>query len=527
MSKVLLIKPYHHLNPRHFPLGLVHVGTALKQAGHEVTVVDVALDREYETIIRTQVRDDVLWVGVGCLTTDVKSTLQICSLVKELSPTTPVVWGGTHATLFPEQVASHPLVDFAVFGEGEYPAVNLTRALERQLALEDVPGICYKRVGQIVKNPPERFVDLESLPEICYDLVDVERYLPRDRNRRALPYQSSRGCPHRCVFCINPMTGNRRFRCKSAHKLLVETRSLVERYDLGAIHFVDDNFFVNRKRVKDFVALKREMGLEYRFNLECRADYFRDNFVDRQLIADLVDQGLFVIQIGAESGSERILALLEKGITVDQVLHSVEVLKDFEQLEASYGFMVGVPGETPEDLWQTVDLFKTVIRTKKGNVSAAMVTFTPYPKCPLTDQLIQSGVFREPQTLDEWTEPDIVRLYTDRFGSKPWHTNPSLLRNLSNYSLYGYNYYNEETLRSFFRSPRMVLEKWPLLGIVLLSKARFHLSFYHFPIDLYGYRAISKAWPALLKRMRSFVRLLRRAIRLIRRTALKFMEQSR
>lgn len=505
---IVLIKPHNPNFSVHLPFGLLFVGNALKNAGYDVKIFDTAINHDWKERLEDYLTKGILWLGISGFTPDVKMGIDICAFSKEKSKDTPIVWGGIHAMLLPQQTLEHKNVDYVVSGEGDYSSVELSSALKGELPFSEVQGLCYHDNGVYHSNKYNGFVNLEELPELDYDLAGARQYLCDEH--RCLPYQSSRGCPSLCTFCYIPITNNLRYRTKSAEKVMYETERLAAKYKLESIEYIDDNFFTLRRRVREFAERKKASGSTYKFNLECRADYFKEGFVDKQMISNLVEVGMNTIQIGAESGSPAMLKKVKKGITVENLNHSIEILKDFPQLQTSYGFIIGLPGETIDDVMQTVKLYRKMTKVLRGHVATAITTFTPYPGGELTQELLDSGQLQETKRLEDWTTPEVLDLYAGRFDKKPWHIKSPFICNVSNYSLYSSNYWSDRRIKETILNPRLFIIEFPLLALIVCSRIRFAIQFFDCPIDIWAYKKSKTVWPKVLSVFVAAKRMLRR-----------------
>jgi anaerobic magnesium-protoporphyrin IX monomethyl ester cyclase len=486
MSKIILIRPRNDVSSPYWivPLGLLYIGTVLKKEGHDVIIIDALRQTDYREIIAENI-DGALLAGITCLTSEVASAIEISDYIKSISDV-PVIWGGWHPTLFPGQVCADKSVDFVCVGEGEYTMAGLAKALEADGSFEHIGGLAYKENGRVRVNPAKGYVNLEELPMIDYDLVDISRYIRTGGDgTRKIMYQSSRGCPYRCKFCCNPATNNRKYRAKSADRVIEEIESLVSKYNVNHVSFIEDNFFVNRQRAAQIVDKMLERDIRVRWVAECRADYFREGFVDEPFLEKARKSGLSKFTIGAESGSPRVLELLTKDITVEQVLKSARILSGFD-INANYSFIIGVPGETGEEMMATVKLAEEIYRLCPSS-RCGFASFTPYPGCELTDGLVKSGLFKQPATLREWSDEDVRALYYQRYTGKPWHEDARLLCNIVHYGRLAYSTYTyNETrkgIRKAFRQP------WKYRGILLtlMAQVRMKLLFFALPFDKIPY----------------------------------------
>jgi len=403
--RVLLVRPRNVYNYNNYPpLGLISLGSKLEAEGHRVRIINCAFED-------VEQQEWANLVGIGFLTSEVPDAYRILSLLRG-SPST-VVAGGVHPTLFPEQVLR--FAHYVVIGEGEDYIARIARGDFLQ------SRIC-----------PRRYVDIEHLPLPNYSLDHrIETFITGQltdplstrvrQPMRWLPYESSRGCPHRCAFCINTVVGNTRYRAKSADKVVYEASVIAERYRLTHLKMVDDDFFVDIDRVRDICYGFLEVGLDVTWDAECRADYFDDRRLDDATLGLLKESGLVQLTLGLESGSSHTLSLMNKGFEPEQGEKAVRKCDEFGILARS-SFILETPGETPEDIQQTVS-FVNKLRQYPHFVCGA-TTFRPYPKCALTESLLESGQLEEPQSLEEWAVGDAINLYTAAEYARPWQVSP-------------------------------------------------------------------------------------------------------
>ncbi len=481
MGKVVLIRPVNEGLVTDTPMGILHLGTVLEKEGYQVRLIDAAWQPDYRALIAKEVTGALLF-GISCLTPEVPGAIEISDYIKSVSRV-PIIWGGWHPTLFPEQTCSDKSVDFVCVGEGEYTLLGLVKALKTGSSFEDVSGLVYKKNGEIKVNPQKEFVNLEELPPINYDLVDISKYIGGKSGARRIIYQSSRWCPHRCKFCINMITGNQKYRSKSPKKVVDEIQFLIEKYNVNVIDFAEDNFFVDIKRSRGIIQEMIRRGLNTRWGCEFRIDYFRPNFVDEEMLALAQKSGLVNIRLGAESGSQRVLDMLAKDITIEQILTSARMLSKFE-LNTGYNFIIASPGETKLEMLQTVAFAKELYYKECPRCLCSFGTFTPYPRCEMTDYLIAQGYLEQPKTLREWGNQYSRELYYKRFSGKPWHEDPEFIGNLVHYARLAYNVYSLRTIKKLLGIKGL---KEPVkcvrLFFVLLAQARMKRLFFRFPID--------------------------------------------
>ena len=189
------------------PVGLLSVGSVLAEAGYLVNIIDGVIDPEYFLSIMTTRNDDVLFYGISCMTAQIPAAVKIGRMLRKIAPDSPIVWGGVHPSLFPEQTVRSELVDLVVVGEGEYTSLEIANALRDGGSLHSIDGIACERNGSVSVNRPREPADLDKLPLPRYDIVDIERYLYKNIHvigpeliKRSMVVHSGLGCPFNCAF---------------------------------------------------------------------------------------------------------------------------------------------------------------------------------------------------------------------------------------------------------------------------------------------------------------------------------------
>lgn len=448
---VLLINPDpnpHSMDPSSGfsgpPMAILAIGSFLKVKGVEVKLVDSRLYKKGLFPYLSSLISDFDVVGFSVMTAQIKDALKISNFIKQSYREKIIVWGGVHPTLFPEQVLKNPLVDFTVIGEGEDTAYELIRAVYGGGNAKDyskIKGIGFRDNDSIIVNPRRETIDLDSLPFQDYGLVEAEKYIntyfPFLGKRRELVVQTSRGCPHRCSFCINYVERNYNvWRPRDPNGVIEEIKYLKDRYKINAVSFRDENLFVNRIHSLALIAGLRGLGVRWFANV--RADYFNERHVSEALLARARNAGAAYLGIGAESGSNRVLGLISKDITTEQILFSAEMMRK-SGIAASYSFLTGLPGETREETLQTVSLMKDIKNLHPKVVFAGPQILRPYPGGNLYELCVKSG-YRSPSSLEEWSEQDTGKFGELSLRHYPWIKNQSFVLAVSTYAPAALNY---------------------------------------------------------------------------------------
>jgi radical SAM superfamily enzyme YgiQ (UPF0313 family) len=412
---VLLVYPGQFRAPDpQVPLSLLYLAGSLRQEGFEVQFFDMRLENYRRLKIASP-----LFVGISCMTgLQIKYALEFAQYVRAQGVTCPIVWGGIHPTLLPEQTVRDDLVDIVVRGEGELIVKDLANRLIRGDSIQKVAGITFKSEGKIRSTPEGKIADLDALPvDLPYDLLQTDKY-PAIRSGR-IHIQTSRGCPHRCGFCYITILNKQRWRGKSAKRVLDEIEYLLNRFShMEIVDPIDDNFFVDKKRVKDICQgiLDRKLDVKWRAN--CRFDYC--STYDKDFLALLEKAGCVELDFGGESGSSRLQEFIHKDVTMEQMLESVEALKVWApSIEPYISWMSGLPGETDADLSETFDLMDRMSAANPKTQHYGIFVYTPFPS-PILSQL--PSEFTMPKTLREWSEITVFHF------DPPWHSKRQLAK---------------------------------------------------------------------------------------------------
>ncbi len=309
------------------------------------------------------------------------------------------MWGGVHATLLPEQTISNPNIDIIVLKEGEITFMELIEAIEENKSLRDIKSICYKKDNKIMKNPERDFIkNLDELPEIPYELVDVKKYASLNIEGKSIDFVSSRGCPYKCSFCYNSYFNNCKWRAFSAKETIRRLKDVVEAYKIKTVYFQDDNFCVDMNRLKEILQgmIKEKLNINWG-TLGLRVDTAKK--MNKEFLQLMQKSGCVNLDIGAESGSKRILELIDKQITVKDMFFVNRKLRNFPFI-IKYTFIIGFPTETKQEMSSTVATSLKLVKNNK-NVYTPYSVYTPYPGTLMYNFAIKHG-FRPPKSLAEW-----------------------------------------------------------------------------------------------------------------------------
>jgi radical SAM superfamily enzyme YgiQ (UPF0313 family) len=407
------------------PLGLLAVATPLDQAGFKVRIIDQRLEPEWERILLTELKTRPICLGVTAMTgSQLWWALKASEVVKRNS-NVPVVWGGVHPSLLPQQTLENPYIDIVVQGEGEETFFELVTALSQHQPLAQVKGIWYKDGGQIKQNPPRPFIDLNQQPPLAYHLVDLKTHMMSVSGRDALRFETSRGCPFTCAFCYNNSFNHRQWRGLTVEQTLLRMKRTMAEYGVKGFSFSDDNLFTDPERAYQILEGVVHEKLDIFWGKgDIRLDLLAQ--LDDDFLRLMERSGCLSLVIGVESGSQRMADLLRKEIEVVQAVLVNRRLAPY-RIQPRYLFMVGAPGETAKDLAETASLMLKLVEENPKAATGVQI-FVPYPGTELFDTAVQNGL-TVPQKLEDW----IPFSWINRRLDYPWLTpdRRSLLQMLS------------------------------------------------------------------------------------------------
>jgi len=397
MAKLLLVFPGRKASrvrgwaPVRLPYSLLCLAGYVRPHGVDVSIHDLRLDD-----VRSADLDGVSWVGFSCMTGhQISSALDAAAYLRPRLPRAAFIWGGIHPSLHPEETARHPLVDVVVKGEGEDTLLDIVKTGPAGRDAAGLPGTVAIRNGAVVQGENRPFIDLDVAPLPAYDLIDLRRY---PGGRSMLDYQTSRGCPFRCGFCYNAAFSCRKWRAKSAARVAADLEHLIRAHGVHGFSFVDDEIFIDRKRVEGILDRVLEAGLKFTWTASCRLDLCRK--FSEALFGKLKASGCTQLYFGGESGSPAVLEAVSKDITTDDIMEGVRLcLKN--EVTPIVSFMAGFPDETPEQFDATLDMITRIWAIDPTAGVNGIFPFSPYPGTALFDRTRAMGL-RVPVRFEEW-----------------------------------------------------------------------------------------------------------------------------
>jgi anaerobic magnesium-protoporphyrin IX monomethyl ester cyclase len=439
------------------PLALLAIGSYLDPDLYNVIIIDGRLEEDPIKKILSGLSNAICFAVTVLTGNPIKDALYTSRIVKKKFPEIPVVWGGWHPSLFVQETLQDPSVDIVVKGQGE---VSFEALLQRFLHKETpggLPGISYKENG-IIKNNPERpLADINTFPAFNYNLIDVKGYMKLS-GKNQMDYISSQGCRFRCAFCADPVMYKRGWHGYSAHRVGEEIGQLWKKYKFDHVHFQDETFFTNKKRVQDVAQefINRQLPITWFGTM--RAD--QGVRLDDETWQLCKRSGLKKIMIGMEAGTQQMLDWMQKDIKLEHIFETAEKCVQYH-IAIIFSIIVGFPGERPESILETLEVVKK-LRKMSGNFSMSIYYYKPYPGNKIADELSSRG-YQFPQGLEEWSDFD----YVDS-GKSDWLTDDQITH-IERFKFYEQLAWSKPTV------PKFILQK--------IAKWRCERNIYRFPVE--------------------------------------------
>ena len=272
----------------------------------------------------------------------------------------------------PEQSLSHNSFNYGVIGEGEITTYELLECLKNNGNVEEVDGIVFKKNNSIVKTKPRKFIkDLDSLPFPARHMVkDIQSYTPTVTNYKKLPVTNvitSRGCPGQCTYCSHAVFGNS-YRERSAENIFEEIKEVIQKYKIREIHFNDDTFLLDKKRIYRLFELCKQEKLKFTWTCFARIDN-----VNYEFLSFIKGTGCWRISFGVESGDRQVLKDIKKHISLENVEKVINWCNKL-RIKTKGHFIIGHPTDTNESIENTI---KFALKIPFSDIAVCISTLVP------------------------------------------------------------------------------------------------------------------------------------------------------
>ncbi len=472
--KVCLIEPSKFVSLTNFvstismpPIGLAYITAALREAGHQVTVVDGpgSAPRDYFTFKDVRVRgltkeeivqripEDSEVVGLGCMFTS--NWVYVRELVKDIRaqfPHVKLIMGGEHVTGFPELSLQQAPLDAVVMGEGEEIVVSLLEHFEKGAPLDELDGVAFKNSGGALQVNPRyrRIKDIDSISWPAWDLFDIKQYnevnQPHGASQgRFMPMLATRGCPFQCTFCTSPNMWTTEWIARDYKSVVDEMQHYQKQYGTSDFQFEDLTAIIRRDWIINFCDEIIQRGMKITFQMPSGT---RSESIDAEVAQKLKAAGCHEFAFAPESGDPRILKAIKKKVKLPAMY---EAARNAMQAGINVGcfFIIGFPEDTYLSVFRT---YGAMIKCAwKGFTNVNLNAYSPQPNTESFQELQKNGVITE---LDD---KYLMSLFTFQdFGAKKTSYNPKFGdRELSFLVIFGQGLFY---IFYFLRKPRRFLE---------------------------------------------------------------------
>jgi radical SAM superfamily enzyme YgiQ (UPF0313 family) len=398
-----IMKPY-------VPLGILYISAYLEERGIENIVFDSTFS-SYDALCSALISQQPDYVALYVNLMTKLNVLKIISFIKNHPQLLhiPVILGGPEVKNNAEKFLENG-ADFLVVGEGEETCYELIRALDNKEIsnIMQVHGIQYKNpLGEIIRTPERiKIKDIDILPFPNRKKVNMHLYLEawkKQHGVNTISISTMRGCPYTCRWCSRAVYGLS-YRRRSPEKVIEEVKYIQQQYHPDAVWFVDDVFTVSHKWLQEFTTLLHKEQITVRYECITRADR-----MNAEVVQLLKESGCFRVWIGAESGSQKIIDSMDRRVNVTHVQDMIKLVR-MHGIEAGTFIMLGYPGETEQDIEETVAHLK----------AAAPDHFTITLTYPIKGTELYGEVehaFQKPLQWEHSTDRDIdfKRTYTRKY----------------------------------------------------------------------------------------------------------------
>lgn len=423
INKDLVIFFYPRVDPqnqqKNLPMSVLKLASGVVAAGYRAKIIDARIQENYAALIE-EVLDEALCLCVSCMTGhQINDAVEVSRQAKNKVPGLPVIWGGWHPSLLPEQTLASEYIDIVVRGQGEKTLLEIIDALKINSGLSGIRGVSFKDKNKVViSNSAREFEDINNFAGINFSLLDVNNYVHESPlGKRTIYWNTSQGCPFRCAFCCTSKVYGRHWSSLKVEKILGDLKVLSNRFSVDSVIFAEDNFFTDEQRVKQICEGLLKESINIKWATDARID--RVIHFDNDFLSLVKRSGCVKLYLGAESGSQEVLDFVDKDLKVDYTLEAAKMLS-VHGIIAEFFLMVGFPLNPRKDLQDTLNMMR-LIKKAYPNHQATAFLYTPYPGTKLFDFSVARG-FIPPNSLLGWsswsvltpTVPWIDRSYMDK-----------------------------------------------------------------------------------------------------------------
>jgi anaerobic magnesium-protoporphyrin IX monomethyl ester cyclase len=364
-------KKQWELGQPYAPLGTMYAAAVVREKGYNVSLFDTMFSHAANEIVPAIKYNDPKYFVIYddgfnyltkmCLTNMRDAAFEMIGYAKQVGCRV-IISSSDSTDRFDQYLEAG--ADFIILGEGEQTISELLDALSAGENVNGIPGIAYKQNDSIIKTMKRQVMkDLDSLPFPAWDLLDITEYKNswlRTAGYFSINIGTTRGCPFKCNWCAKPIYGNR-YNARSPQHVIDELKMLKANFNFDHVWFCDDIFGLKPSWVNEFATLVEKEKLQFKFKIQSRADLL----VQENYVAALARAGCDVVWMGAESGSQKILDAMDKGITIQQVETATALLKK-HKIAVAFFIQFGYLDETKQDIRLTIEMINRLLPDEIG-----------------------------------------------------------------------------------------------------------------------------------------------------------------
>ena len=445
---------------------------------YQIVDANLAQDLDYAQVIIDKVRlHHSKYLAISIMPgPQLVSSLADLRQIKQACPDLIVIVGGYFVLNHPEVCAKDKDIDYVVIGPGEITFKELLTTLELKANIAAVKGIGYMQDDKLVTTPKRDPVHPNRLPRFPYHQLDVSQYVVKTfLGSRTLSHHSSFGCPFFCSFCAVVALADGNWMGEKGDRLGELAEFMVDKWQINALEFHDNNFFTSEKRVQNFCRSLISKNLKLSWWGEGRVDTLL-RYKD-ETWSLMQKSGLKMVFLGAESGDDDTLKLMNKGgnQSAQVILDLAKKMGEFAIIP-EFSFILGNPPNPLADLKRSI---KFIRKVKKINPSAEIIMYR-YDPVPIGGELYETVTkmgFKFPTTLEEWTNPKWRKIQSRTHADVPWLTEQDQIY-IANFQTVLNAYYPSATAR------KIPFGSWRYWLLKAIGSIRYHLRIYKHPVEL-------------------------------------------